>query len=144
MWKPWLHIDVIVYYKHNFYNYLRGVGGAILVMASIFLFMGLTPSHVIQKPKYSILVFPKKDISILHLSHFSLSLLSVDSNLHIWSFQSTLVRINISSMHTRMNPNLWIKSFIFCWNCLVSLQLLLADACTGIFSTKELLYLRFL
>ena len=36
----------------------------------IFLFVGFMPLRVTQKPKYSILVCPKKDPSILYLSPF--------------------------------------------------------------------------
>ena len=42
-------------------HYFMEVDGAIFVMSSIFVFMGLTPSRGNQKPKYSILVSLKKD-----------------------------------------------------------------------------------
>ena len=45
----------------KFCNYFREVGGAILVMEYNFLFVGFAPSCVTQKPKYFILVCPKKD-----------------------------------------------------------------------------------
>ena len=84
-------------------------------MASIVIFICLTPLSVTQKPKYSISVFLKKDYSILYLSPFSLSLLSVHYRFCIWYVQSLLVRNSRSSMYERMNLNPWNKSFIFCW-----------------------------
>ena len=41
--------------------------------------MGLTSSRVNPKPKHYISVFPNNDFSILHLSNFYFSLLSVNS-----------------------------------------------------------------
>ena len=84
-------------------------------MASMFLSMGLTPSPVTQKPKYSISACPKNDFSILNLSPFPFSLLSVNYSFFTWSVQYTLVKIYRSSMYARINPNQWNKSFIFCW-----------------------------
>ena len=46
----------------NFVFLFREVGGFILVMDSLFLFVGLTSSRVTQKPKYFILVCPNKDL----------------------------------------------------------------------------------
>ena len=56
------------------------VGGAILVIAYRFLLSGLTPSRVIQKSKSSILVWPEKEFSILHLIPLYFNLLGVSSN----------------------------------------------------------------
>ena len=52
--------------------------------------MGLTPSLVAQKPKYSMSVCRNNNFSILHLSPFHFSLLYVDSRFCTWSIQSPL------------------------------------------------------
>ena len=99
----------------NFRTSFLEVGGAIFVMNSILLFMCLTPLRLTQQPQYSISVCARKDLSILYLSPFPFSLLSVNYSLCIWYAQYTLVRINRSSKYTRINSNPWNKSFIFWW-----------------------------
>ena len=114
MWPPWPHIAVIVYYTYKLLYFNLGSGWRHIFMASIFLFMGLTPSRVTQKLQYSNSVCQKKYLSILHLSTFSFSLLSVNSNFCIWYVQSPLVMINRLYIYARINSNTWNKSFIFC------------------------------
>ena len=71
MQPPWSHIAVVIYFTYNL-SYLFLVSRWLhIFIAPIFLFMGLRPSRVTQRPKYSISVFPMKDFSILHLSPFS-------------------------------------------------------------------------
>ena len=64
----------------NFCTYFWEVGGFILVIATIFLFMGLTPFHVTPQPKYSISVCLKNDFTVFHLSPFPFSLLGTNYN----------------------------------------------------------------
>ena len=61
-------------------TYFQELSDLILVIYFIFIFSILVPSRVTQKPKYPILIFPKNEFSILHLSYFSFSLLSVTNS----------------------------------------------------------------
>ena len=114
MWPPWPHNSVIMYYTYKLSYFSLVLGGFIWLIASIFLFMGLTPSHVTQKPKYSISVCLKNDLWVLYLSPFPSSLLRVNSSFCTWSVQSPFVRIKSSYIHAQMNSNPWNKSLIFC------------------------------
>ena len=99
----------------DFRTYFRKLGDFMLVMASVFLFIGLMPSRVTQKPKYSISVCHKKDFSIFHWSPFSFKLLSINSNFCTWSVQYPFVKTKSSSMYAQINSNPWNKLFSFCW-----------------------------
>ena len=68
MEPPWPHIVVEFYYTYKLMYFFWGLGGFILVITSIFLFMGFTPLRMTRKSKYYISVFPKKYLSILNLS----------------------------------------------------------------------------
>ena len=65
--------------------------------------MGLTQLRVTHKPKYSISVCPKNYLSILHLSLFSFSLISLNSNFFTFSVQSPFAKIKMLYMYTWMN-----------------------------------------
>ena len=93
----------------NFCTSFQEVGSFILVIASIFLSMCLTPSRVTRRPKYSISVCAKNDFSILHLSHFPFSLIIVNYSLCKWSIRSTFVKNKRLSMYAWMNPHPWNK-----------------------------------
>ena len=81
---------------------------------SYFLSVGFRSSRVTQKPKYSILVCMKKELSILHLSPLSFSSFKFSSNLCTLSVHYPSVNIKMSSMYACINSNPWGKSFIFC------------------------------
>ena len=68
-----------------------------------------------KTPKYSILVYPKKEFSILHLNPFFFCLFSFNSNLCTWSIQSTFFMVKSSSIYAQIISNSWNESFIFCW-----------------------------
>ena len=115
MWPPWPHIAVMFYYTYKLSYLFSWSRWCHIFYGFYILFMGLIPLRVTQKPKYSISVCPEKYFSMLHLSPFSFSLLSVNYSFCAWSVKSSLVKINKSSMYARINLNPWNKSFIFCW-----------------------------
>ena len=86
-----------------------------LVIANNVLLSGLTPFRVTQKPKYSILVWPKKEFSVLHLSPYYFIYIRLSSNFVKYSFQSKFVKSKSSSINARIKFNPWNSSFIFSW-----------------------------
>ena len=89
----------------NFPSHFWEVGGFILDIASIFLFMDLKPFCVIQQNKYHSSVCPKKYFLVVNLSPFSLNLFSVSYHFCTRSIQSTFVKVKISCMYTHRNLN---------------------------------------
>ena len=123
MWPPWPHIAVLIYYMYKLSYLFLGSMWIPISYCSIFILMGFTPLRVDQNPKYSILVWPNNDLSILQSIPFSFSLFRDNSNLFTWSVQSRFVNIKILSMYACINSNPWNKSFIFCWKISAGLSI---------------------
>ena len=68
-------------------------GDIIFVIASILLFTGLIPSRVTQKPKYFILVWPKKYFNVTFSTNLFWFSYCVSFNLYGWSWYLTFERL---------------------------------------------------
>ena len=115
MWPPWKNIAVLIHYTYSLpYIFLVSRWLHISYCLHI-LFVGFKPLCVTHKPKYSILVWPNNELSILHLSHFSFSLFKTNYRFCTWSVQCPFVNTKRSSMYTQINSNPLNKSFVLCW-----------------------------
>ena len=91
------------------------VGGAMLLIASIFLNIGWIPAQVIQYPRYSSSSRAKKDLRVLTLSPASFIRWKTTSKWCKWSCESDFVVSKRSSIYVRTYLRSSINDDIFSW-----------------------------
>ena len=128
------HVSIVVYQAYQWTHLMLVLLGFHFYRSVYLLFIDQLTFQVTQKPRYTILVFSKKDYFILHLRKLYLSLCGVSSNLSGWWCQ----------IYAWINSNPWKFLFVLSWEVSGGFLTSNVTRFTGTFPTVGWSYIRYL